>query len=354
MVLLGFVISAWVGYAAHNVPNAETNAFTWRFPIAIAAIPAVFIAFSLQWLPESPRYLVRQGMTEQAYRGMMKLYYDGTNRSQIQQIVEDIDIQWKQEASICRHESDWVVMFKVPAWRRRTLDALIPSALTQFTGINIITYYQNTMYKALDVSDQTSLLLNAMYHMVGPVCTFIFMLFIVDKYGRKAPLFVASLLLPLLFIVFAILSSRVEHDQNPTASKGGIAVMFIYNAVFGFSFGPVGWIYLPEMLPLRTRGKATALGAALGNWAMNVVVSQISPLALQAITWKYYIVYVVLMLGMTAPVVWFFVKEPKGLSLERMEVLWEQAGDDRERPSGATVELGHRKNYTMSSGTSSM
>jgi len=45
--------------------------------------------------------------------------------------------------------------------------------------------------------------------------------------------------------------------------------------------------------PLRIRGKGGALSIAIGNWTMNVLVSQISPQAMQAITWKYYIVYAV-------------------------------------------------------------
>jgi len=125
-----------VGYAAHNVPNAETNAFTWRFPIAIAAIPAVFIAFALQWLPESPRFLVRQGMTEQAYKSMMKLYHDGTNREVIQRSIQEMSLQWKRECQIMPAVSDWVIMWKVPQWRARVLNATLPSAFTQLTGIS--------------------------------------------------------------------------------------------------------------------------------------------------------------------------------------------------------------------------
>jgi hypothetical protein len=99
-----------VGYAAHNVPNVQLNAFTWRFPIAIAAVPAIFIAFALQWLPESPRYLVRQGMTEQAYKTMVKLYYDGTNREFIQKSIQEISQQWKRECQVMPGVSEYVVL----------------------------------------------------------------------------------------------------------------------------------------------------------------------------------------------------------------------------------------------------
>lgn len=171
MILLGFVASSWVGYAAHNVPNAATNAFTWRFPIAIAAIPAVFITFALQWLPESPRYLIRQGMTEQAYRSMMKLYHDGSNREIIQKHIHEVYLQWKKESQVMPAASDWAVMWKVPKWRARVINAAIPSLFTQFTGINIITYYQNSMYKGLGFDESKSLMLNAVYHMVAPICS---------------------------------------------------------------------------------------------------------------------------------------------------------------------------------------
>lgn len=136
MILVGFVASAWIGYAAHNIPNASRNPFTWRFPLAFAAIPSVFIAFAMQWLPESPRYLIRQGMSEQAYRSLMKLHFNGENRDELMQTVADMDAQWWRECKLAGGRSDWVTMWTVPEWRNRATNAMLPQVFTQLTGIS--------------------------------------------------------------------------------------------------------------------------------------------------------------------------------------------------------------------------
>ncbi|KAI5848955.1 general substrate transporter [Tricharina praecox] len=352
MILMGFVASSWVGYAAHNVPNAENNAFTWRFPIAIAAIPAVFIAFALQWLPESPRFLVRQGMTEQAYKSMMKLYHDGTNREVIQRSIQEMSLQWKRECQIMPAMSDWVVMWKVPKWRARVLNAILPSVFTQLTGINIITYYQNQMFTGLGLSDRGALRFTALYHTVAPIAIIVFMLFVVDSVGRKKPMLYATPFLAMLFIIFAVLSSHNPDGTNKSASSAGIGIMFVFNIVFCMSWGPVGWTYMSEVIPLRIRGKGGALAVAVGNWTMNVLVSQISPQAMEAITWKYYIVYAVFMLIVTLPTVWYAVKEPKGMSLEAMDQLWEEPEKPATADSIHSIEMAKRRGFSSGPDTS--
>ncbi|KAI5817310.1 general substrate transporter [Pyronema omphalodes] len=356
MILIGFVISAWVGYAAHNVPNAELNAFTWRFPIAIAAIPAVFIAFALQWLPESPRYLVRQGLTDQAYKTMMKLYHDGTNREIIQRSMQEITVQWKKESQVQPNVSDWAVMYRVPQWRSRVLNAAMPSAFTQFTGINIITYYQGTIYTGLGRSDRLSLMYSAIYHCVAPLATIIFMLFIVDSIGRRKPIIVGTPILAFLFVIFAALTSQMQPQGpdgpiNVQTSTAAIAIMFLFNIVFSLSWGPMGWTYLPEVIPLRVRGKGSAVAAAVGNWTMNVIVSQISPAAMNSIGWKYYIVYAVFMGVVTLPCVWLWVKEPNGLSLEKVDTLWADMPLEitEEEDGGGSLEMKGSYTRTASS-----
>lgn len=323
MLVWGFVASSWVGYASHDVPYAAENPFTWRFPIALAAIPAVFIGFALQWLPESPRYLVRRGVLDQAFRALMKLHHDGENSEILRQEIQDIANQWKRELQVMPGSSDWVVMFKVPQWRSRVINAALPSLFTQLTGINIITYYQNQMYTGLGVTEKGALFLSAIYSLVAPISTFLFMIFIVDRYGRRLPLLIASCVLPLLFIVFAILSSQNLDGSIKTLSTAGITIIFLYNAVFSASFGPLSWIYIAEVVPLRLRGKGNAVGVAIGNWAVNVVISQVSPEALDDIGWKYYIAYVVFMLAITLPTCFFVIRDPNGLPLEQVAELWQ-------------------------------
>jgi MFS family permease len=273
---------------------------------------------------------------------MMKLYHDGSNRETIQQSIHEMSVQWKRECQILPAISDWAVIWKVPHWRARVINGMLPSAFTQLTGINIITYYQSDMYETLGLSDRGSLMYNALYHTVAPIATVIFILFVVDSVGRKKPLLYATPFLSILFVVFAVLSSQNTTGTNKSASSAGIGIMFLFNTVFSLSWGPVGWTYIAEVIPLRVRGKGGAVAVAMGNWMMNVLVSQISPQAMEAITWKYYIVYATFMLAVTLPSVWLFVKEPKGLSLESIDQLW-QPNEPEPAVDANGMELGKRR-----------
>src|SRR5690606_38212537 len=93
------------------------------------------------------------------------------------------------------------------------------------------------------------------------------------------------------FIAYASIISTNQENRNKSASSASLAFIYLYNIVFSVSWGPTGWTYISEIIPLRIRGKGTAVAVAVGNWAANVLVSQISPLALDAISWRYYIVY---------------------------------------------------------------
>lgn len=355
MVTLGFVATSWIGYAAFNVPNADHNAFTWRFPISIAAVPSIFIAFALNWLPESPRYLVRQGMTEEAYRVLSQLYFNGSNRIELQREIHQITIKWNREMLECGQngDSEWKLCFTVPKYRTRLIVAILSQVLTQCTGINLITYYQSDMYRADGMDQNRILFLGAIYTMVAPVTCFFSQFFLIDRIGRKKMLYFGSITLPLLFIAFAIAHAENEKAdyKKDNLTRFSIAIMFIFNVVFNLSWGVVGWVMFGEVLPLRIRGKGAAIAAGLGNWAVNCLISQISPMAMDRLKWRYYFFYSVFskcplpaippslsfllclsnqtnifllaVFTITLPLVHFLFKETKGLSLEDLDSLWE-------------------------------
>ena len=166
------------------------------------------------------------------------------------------------------------------------------------------------------------------------------MIFIIDRFGRRPPILTASVVLPILFIIFTATSSQNPNAESRPLSTAGITLIFLYNIVYCMSFGPVTWAYLAEVLPLRIRGKGAAVGVAFGNWLVNVVVSQVSPVAMNAMSWRYYIVYIVLMLGVTLPTMYFKMKETKGIPLEEIGRLWApEVAEGVEGGEGGEVKL---------------
>lgn len=165
MIGVGFIVSTWVGYGSHHVP--ESSSFSWRFPLAFQAIPSLLLAVGMIWLPESPRHLVATEHYEESMRILQKLHYDGTNDDWIQNEFAEIKLTIDAERS--QTAQGWLIMFQVPQWRRRLMLGTLVQVFTQFTGINVIGYYQTIMYEALGFTGKTNLLVAGIYNCVGPI-----------------------------------------------------------------------------------------------------------------------------------------------------------------------------------------
>lgn len=167
MIGVGFIVSTWVGYGSHEAP--DSSSFQWRFPLAFQAIPAVMLCVGMLWLPESPRYLIATDRHEEGMRVLKKLHADGTNDSWIE--AEFAEIKLTIDAEKAATAPGWLAMFRVPQWRHRLLQGTLVQVFTQFTGINVIGYYQTIMYAALGFTGKQGLLVAGIYNCVGPLAS---------------------------------------------------------------------------------------------------------------------------------------------------------------------------------------
>lgn len=160
-------------------------------------------------------------------------------------------------------------------------------------------------------------------------------LLFVDKWGRRPTLLVGALLMmTFLFANGGILASYGHWagptgvDNTPEASwivqgppsKAVIACSYLFVASFAPTWGPVSWIYPPELYPLRVRGKAVAL-ATSANWAFNFALGYFVPPAFVNIKWETYILFGVFCAVMFIHV-FFMFPETAGKTLEEVEDLF--------------------------------
>ena len=104
-------------------------------------------------------------------------------------------------------------------------------------------------------------------------------------------------------------------------AKAIIACTFLFVSSFASSWGPVSWIYPPELYPLRVRGKAVALSTS-ANWAFNFALAYFVPPAFAQITWKVYVVFAVFCAAMLIHV-FFLFPETGGKRLEEVERMFQ-------------------------------
>ncbi|ATZ52076.1 hypothetical protein BCIN_07g05910 [Botrytis cinerea B05.10] len=318
MIGVGFIVSTWVGYGCGVTKDSPIQ---WRVPLAVQMIPCLILASGILFFPESPRHLMETDREDQALAILRKLHFNGSNDEFIVKEFNEIKETIAAEKAVT--VPGWRVMFTVPQWRTRLGHGVAVQAFTQFTGINVIGYYQNTMYKALGITGNKALLVSGIYNCMGPLGNLVFITFMIDRVGRRKPLLWGTVGITIALVCQSIINSRIDPENAQRGlSIGGVFFIFCVTVIFSFSWGPISWVYMSEVMPMQIRARGNAFATGIGNWLVATFWAQVSPQALKALTWKFYFLFAAWNVVVTIPIVFFFFKETKQLSLEEIDLLF--------------------------------
>jgi len=98
---------------------------------------------------------------------------------------------------------------------------------------------------------------------------------------------------------------------------------WLYNFSFSATCGPLSWIIPAEIFDTRTRAKGVSL-ATMMSFAFNTMIGQVTPIAMAAVGWRYYILFVVCNFT-NALFFWAILPETKKIPLEEMNYLFTHA-----------------------------
>ncbi|RDX57036.1 general substrate transporter [Lentinus brumalis] len=340
MIGIGFIVANWVGYGCQYLKgNAQ-----WRLPLGLQLAPALLLLVGSPFMPQSPRWLIEHGRDEEALAVVRKLHGASTDaqRAADQEFAE---MQGTIKAELLVRSRSLSDLWATRGMLRRTLVAVGVQVFGQFSGINVINYFGPSMYKALGLSAGQSLLVQGIYGAVGPITNFFFITLILDTVGRKKPLmFGAGSFVVTYSILTAIVASfPPDESGNHSAQRAGIAMIFLTSIFFSLSFGPVSWVLASEVFPTRTRSIGTSV-ATCANWAFNVLFSQVSNIAINNISWRYYLVFICLNF-VDFIIIGLFFPETKGRTLEEMAEIFGDEVDAHDVLESAQVhdKLDHDK-----------
>ena len=294
----GIVISYLVDYAF-----AESAAWRWMF--AMAVIPAGAFGIGLTFIPSSPRWLVGRGHLDQARTVLNRIRAPDEVEGELKEI----------QHSAAQQKAHWSELLS-PLLRSAMIVGVGLAIAQQITGINTVIYYAPTIFKFAGLSSASVAILASVGVGVVNVALTLVAMQLVDRVGRR-PLLLASLA-GMTFSLF-VLGLAFSLPQL-SSSLGWIAVasLMVYVGSFAVGLGPVFWLMLSEIYPLRIRGRAMSVGT-VANWSGNLIVA-LSFLTLTQILGKSatFWLYAVVSVG-----AWFFafflVPETKGKSLEQIE-----------------------------------
>jgi sugar porter (SP) family MFS transporter len=294
---VGNVIAQWLNFGLGYIP---THGVSWRFPLAFQCFFAIITVAMLPWLVESPRWLVQRGRHNEARKVVARLLAQTPDDPEVRTFFEGI-------AEALRHEMEasqgsWRILFSSDNLhsRRRVILGAGTQFMQQWTGINVINYYLPIALGSMGLSRRMALILsgcNVINLMVSSAVGGLF----IDRYGRVPLMFWEALAQAVCFTFVAAGLSQGTYEWNAVAVTG----VFAYFSTFGMTWIAVPWMYPAEVNTQRIRIAGAGIATAT-NWICNYVVVLVTPIAIQNIAWRYYIVYAVLNLSF-APIVKFFV-----------------------------------------------
>ncbi|KAJ7817746.1 general substrate transporter [Mycena olivaceomarginata] len=317
MISIGFLVANWVGYGCQFL---RTDA-QWRVALGIQIFPAALLFLGMFILPYSPRWLVEKGRNDEAFVIVQRLHGTKDNEEFIALEFAEMKEQIRYEQE--NYSTQFSDLWSTKPMLRRTLTGMAVQICTQFTGINVSSYFQPTLYAALGLSGSKILMITGINGALGAVVTIIFIYFFLDRVGRKSPLILGSFGMAISLAVEAAINAKwggVDSTNHP-AQTAGVAFIIIFSSLFfSTSFGPVSWVYQSEIFPMRVRAIGTSV-CTCANWASNVLISQVSPIGMARLQYRFYIVFVVTNI-VNAFIVLFFFPETKGKTLEEMDAVF--------------------------------
>ncbi len=300
-ILLSYLIN---GVFAHSD-------YTWRWMLGSGVLPAILLYIGISFLHDTPRWLLSKNREEEAKKVFQTLTPEEDAEARIQEIKDTL----KQE----KGGKPQGISFK--KWMLTPVLIGVGLMFMQIcTGINTIIYYTATIFNISGFAAATG----AIYATIGiGVVNFLMTLVaiaLVDRLGRKPLLYIG---LSGMFIGLATLGGAFQYADVLGDNLKWFAVgsVVIYIASFACSLGPVVWIIVSEILPLKIRGLAMSI-CTVSNFGFNfmVVLSFLPLLEFAGEAYTFWFFAAITLISFFF--VYFFVPETKGISLEKIENNW--------------------------------
>ncbi len=293
-ILLAFISNALL------VDSGENN---WRWMLAVMGAPAVLFFVFLFFAPESPRWLVQKGRSDEAFTILERI--NGTvlaseELSAIEESIRDEKDRGTYREVFSKHMRPVIII------------GIFLSVFSQITGINSIMYYAPVIFQSIGKGASSAVIQTAVIGGGNLIFTFV-AISLIDRIGRKPLLIggVTGMMISLTAIATAFYFKKYE----------GYLILFLilmYIASFSASLGPVTWVLVAEIFPNKLRSKAMSV-SIVSLWVADFLLILIFPVILNRLGGAAAFLIFDLMCIILLIFAVFKVPETKGKSLEELE-----------------------------------
>jgi sugar porter (SP) family MFS transporter len=313
-------VGIFVSYLSDLAFAQENNLESWRPMFLVGVIPAFILLVGMIFLPETPRFLIGKGKEEKGRQILQRLEDPNLVEESIRKMKEEIAL-----ASQSAHS--WRLILQ-PWLRTALIIGIGIMFVQQFIGINTVIYYCPEIFKNAGFESKVAQIAASVSVGVVNVLFTILSMMVIDKIGRRK-LFFIGVAGNVVALVALALSFAYRDSLGESMKWVTVGLVLLYIVFFAISLGPLGWLIIAEIYPLKVRGIGMSIGA-LSNWGFNAVVTFtfLTLLRVLSPTGAFLLYAGVGVLGL----LWgyYFIPETKGHTLEHIEEHWRQGKKPRE------------------------
>lgn len=258
MITIGIVASYFSDLAFAD----EANPFSWRWMFYVGVFPAIILFIGMLFVPETPRFLISKGRDEEGRKVLEKV--------EEPELVDAAVAQIKAEIGMDQDAVGFKELFS-KTWRTPLLIAIGIMFVQQFVGINTVIYYAPTLFLIAGFEGARAAITATVAVGLVNVGSTVLSMFLIDKIGRRKLYFIG---VTGMMIALATLAAFFffKDDLGDNLKWVTVGTVLIYIMFFAISLGPLGWLIISEIFPLKIRGVGMSVGA-LSNWFFNGIVA---------------------------------------------------------------------------------
>jgi sugar porter (SP) family MFS transporter len=314
---IGGITAAWSAYGSLSI----NSSFSWRIPVLLQVLWPAVQTIMVFFCPESPRWLMTKGREEEAREILNKYHANGRVFDEVveleyQEAMASLEAE-KHEASY----SSWKALFTTRGNLMRSFLVIFLGLSSQWVGNGIVSYYFTPILGTLGISSSSQQQgINGGLQIWNWVASIIGAL-LAERLGRKM-LMLLSVAGMLIFMILVTACSAVYAESGNAASGRAVIVfLFLFFGFYDIGYTPIPPLYVTEIASTHLRAKYNSL-----YWWCTAVAlcfnQYVNPIAEDAIHWKYYIVYIVVLV-VAFIVISLIAPETKGRNLEEVAAMFD-------------------------------
>jgi SP family sugar porter-like MFS transporter len=249
------------GATARQILASWNGQLGWRWMFGVTAIPSAIFFAAMFAVPESPRWLVKNGASARARRILTRI--GGENHAS----AELTEIHATLAGGAGKGKSRDLLDRRL---RRVLILGVVLACLSQWCGINVIFNYAEEVFANAGYGVSDILFNIVITGAVNLLFTFI-AIGTVDKQGRRTLMLIGSAGLAVIYTILGTLYRVHSHGVHM------LALVVLAIGCYAMSLAPVTWVILAEIFPNRVRGIAMSV-AATALWSACFLLTYTFPL----------------------------------------------------------------------------